>query len=123
MSEQADNNTSPQEPHVQKPWETDEALASLKMERELNPDETEEGLARRLLREAAPQVAMSMIQMAIHGSTEATRTRNSQYILDHVLGKPRQDTANEGNQDPLLDFLNELHDAAEQHANSTSSES
>jgi hypothetical protein len=100
-------------------WVPDEALAALRMERDLTANgETEEALSRRLLREAAPQAALSLIHMATHGSTERVRMDASKYVLERVLGKVGDDAYGAASS-PLESFLQNMTSAAEEHANAS----
>jgi hypothetical protein len=65
-------------------WDSDEALESLKLERQYNPDETDQDLTKRLLTEAGPLAARSIINLAQHAANENTRLNASKYIADVV---------------------------------------
>ena len=85
-----DNSSSGYEPEREKDenealWDSDEAIESLKMERALHTDETNENLTRRLLEEAAPSAAQSIIHMALHSANDNTRLRAATYITDKLL--------------------------------------
>jgi hypothetical protein len=66
-------------------WDNEDALESLKMERELHPEETYEDTAKRLFRESMPQIAMNLIDVALHSQNDNTRVAASKYISDLVL--------------------------------------
>jgi hypothetical protein len=66
-------------------WDNDEALESLKMEKHLHPEETYEDTAKRLFRESMPQIAMSLIDTALHSQNDNTRVAAGKYISDLVL--------------------------------------
>jgi hypothetical protein len=66
-------------------WDNEEALSSLKMEKHLHPEETYEDTAKRLFRESMPQIAMSLIDTALHSQNDNTRVAAGKYISDLVL--------------------------------------
>lgn len=63
-------------------WDSDEALAALTMERSVNPNESNEALAKRIVIESAPQAAMSLVQLALHARNENTRLNAAKYVVD-----------------------------------------
>jgi hypothetical protein len=94
-------------------WDTDEALAQLKMEKMVNPTEslTDEGLALKLLNEAAPLAAKSIVQVALHSPNDNTRLNASKYIIDVV----REGSV--GGKSKLEELLGDVVDQAELYAN------
>ena len=72
-------------------WVPDDALQSLVTERELHEGETEEQMARRLLIENVGAATLSIINVALHGSTERTRLDASKYVVERVLGRVGDD--------------------------------
>jgi hypothetical protein len=60
-------------------------LEALKMERDVHPHESNAEFARRLLNEAAPKAAISIIHIALHGLNENTRFNAAKYISDITL--------------------------------------
>jgi hypothetical protein len=64
-------------------WDEEDAIESLTMERSIH-DETNEQLTKRLLEEAAPMAAQSIIHIALHDTNGNTRLRAAQYIADKV---------------------------------------
>jgi len=62
------------------------------MERVTHVEESEEALTQRLFRENSARVAMSLVDIAIRGSSERLRLDAGKYIVDRVLGKIGDDT-------------------------------
>jgi hypothetical protein len=87
-------------------WVPDDALANLKMERTVNPDEDDNSLTRRLFQQAAPLAAQAIIHVAVHGTNERTKLTAAQYVVDRVCGKPGNDP--EMGTSPLERALEEL---------------
>lgn len=96
-------------------WDSDEALESVKMERTINPHETNAQLAKRLFDEAAPGAAMTLVHLARHATNENTRLNAAKYVTERVLGRVDGDEAGEAT--PLESLLQEFHDTLENHAN------
>lgn len=61
-------------------------IEAAEMERFVRPTETDHDRAKRILDEAAPVAAMSIVQLSRLASNENLRYRASVYILDRVLG-------------------------------------
>lgn len=72
-------------------WVPDDALAALVTERDLHAGETEEQMARRLMIENVGAAVMSIVNVAMHGSTERSRLDASKYIVERVLGRVGDD--------------------------------
>lgn len=72
-------------PNMGPTWDTDEALENLKMERSVNADLNNAQLTARLLAEAAPTAAMSIIHLAMHSSNDNTRLNAAKYITDRMI--------------------------------------
>jgi hypothetical protein len=87
-------------------WLPDEAIRSLQMERSVEPSETEEQLARRMLREATPVAAASIIHLAVHGGTERTRLDASKYVLERTMGRIGETF--EGDEDPWTKLFKDI---------------
>lgn len=68
-------------------WDSDEALESLKMERSIRTEETNEQLTRRILEENGPAAAMSIVHIALHSQNDNTRLNAAKYIVDHITGE------------------------------------
>lgn len=98
-------------------WDSDEALADLKMEQAVHGDESHEQMAMRLLREAAPQAAMSIIYVAMHSANDNTRLAASRYIID----KSTDDGTN-GAKQTWEDMVGDVVSSAEMFANSNNKE-
>lgn len=96
-------------------WDSDEALANLQMEQSVHPEESDEDLAQRLFKEAAPQAAMALIHLSQHGMNENTRLNASKYITERVLGPVTSDTGTAAS--PLERLLGDFHKKLEEHAN------
>ncbi len=124
MDDTGTNNTGTNSPDDtgmdDRSWIPEEAVRNLSMERSLNPSETEEELTRRLFRESAPQAAMSIIFLAIHGTNERVRLDADKYVVERVLGKVGDD-AYQGDKSPLESLLNDVIAQAEEYANTASS--
>jgi hypothetical protein len=90
-------------------WVPDDALAALNMERQLNPSETEEQLARRLLREALPRSAASIIHMATHSYNERVRLDASKYVVERTMGRIGDNF--EGDVNPWEKLFNDIMNA------------
>lgn len=65
-------------------WDSDEALENLKMERSLNSDLSNADLAKKLLDEASPFAAQTVIHLALHAANENTRLNAAKYITDKL---------------------------------------
>lgn len=66
-------------------WDNDDAVESLKMERELHPEEDEVALSKRLFTEAMPQIATKMVNLALYSVNDNTALAAGKYISDLVL--------------------------------------
>jgi len=88
-------------------WVTEDELAALVEQKTEDRSQSDEDLARKILREGAPFVARGVLQIAVHSHSEATRLRAGQYVLDRVLGRPGDDLKS-GGEDPLKELLNSL---------------
>ena len=93
-------------------WDNDAAFDSLKMERAVRPDETPEQMTRRLLEQAAPQAALSIIQIALSSSNDNTRFKAASYITDKIY----DDTA-AATKAKWEDLVGDVVDQAEMYAN------
>jgi len=63
-------------------WDSDDALSSLKMERTVQGDETPTDQTKRMLEEAGPMAAASIIHVALHSANDNTRLSAARYIVD-----------------------------------------
>ena len=77
-------------------WDTDDAIASLTLEKSVRPDETNAELAKRLLEESAPQAASSIIQLALHSRSDSVRLNASRYITDLLFADDKNASAAAG---------------------------
>jgi hypothetical protein len=77
------------------PWDSDDAIESLTQERTIY-NETNEQLTKRLLEEAAPMAAQSIIHIAVHDPNGNTRLRAAQYIADKVYGDDSEKSGKSG---------------------------
>jgi len=66
------------------PQEDTDALI---MERTIHGDEAYDAMAYRLFEENVYTAALSIIQMAVHGSTERIKFEAAKYVVDRVLGR------------------------------------
>jgi hypothetical protein len=96
-------------------WDDPNVLDSLKMEREVHPDESPEDMARRFLREAVPNATQGLIRLALSASNENTRLNAQKVILSMVL------TEGEAAKASWEDFVADAVSEAELHANTNSS--
>lgn len=76
---------------VEDGWDPDRAMESLKMERSVMASESEEDLAKRILRENAAHAAQSIVHVALHDANGRTRLAAAQYILERTLGPVNQE--------------------------------
>ena len=93
-------------------WDSDDALSFLKMEKSVQGDESNEALTKRLLEEAAPVAAMSIINLARSSGNDNTRLNASKYIIDTLLTDQ-----NVGGKQPWEDMMADMVDQAELLAN------
>ena len=63
-------------------WDSDDAFESLKMERSVQGDEKPDEMAMRILKEAAPMAAASIVHIALHSGNDNTRLAAGRYIVD-----------------------------------------
>lgn len=96
-------------------WVSDDALASLATERQLHEDETEEGTARRLMRENVGVATLSIIHLATHGSNDRLRLDASKYIVERVLGRVGDDAFGD-ERSPLENMFRKLEEIANSEA-------
>lgn len=68
-------------------WDSDAALENVKMERSVMGDLSNEALTRKMLEDAAPQAAQSIIHLALHATNENTRLNASRYITDNLINE------------------------------------
>jgi len=62
------------------------------MERQINGDTSNEELTKKILDNAGPAAAMSMVHLALHGSSESVRLQAARYITDKFYDDtPRPD--------------------------------
>jgi hypothetical protein len=67
---------------LSKAWVTDDDLEALKMERTVfHRDETPAAMARRIISEASPAAAASLVKLALHGASEQVRLSASKHVL------------------------------------------
>ena len=70
---------------TESPWDSDDAVDSLRMERTIY-NESNEQLTKRLLEEAGPMAAKAILHIAMHDSNGNTRLRAATYIVDRAYG-------------------------------------
>lgn len=97
-------------------WVSDDAVASLQMERTVNPTETEADLALRLFREALPHAAQSIIHMSQHAVSEANRYKAAQYVIERNLGKIVEPVLAHNQEDPFAAMVNRMMEDAAKEA-------
>jgi hypothetical protein len=97
-------------------WDNDDAIEAIKMERAVNPDETNEDMAKRLFQESIAPVAQSMIHIALHSQNDNTRLNAGKFITEFVLGEKAS-----GAKAKWEELVGEAVSEAELHANQGSS--
>lgn len=95
---------------------TDDMLAALNTERSVHPEESEEELSRRLMRENLPAVTMGMVHTALHSTNERVRLDASKYITERVLGKVGEDAF--AGTAPVEDLISEVTEYVKEQASS-----
>jgi hypothetical protein len=93
-------------------WDSDQALDAVKMERSLNGDLSDEDLTRKILAQAGPQAAQSIVHLAIHGTNENTRLNAARYVTDSLINEGATSTRAKWE-----DLVGEVVSSAELHAN------
>lgn len=91
-----------------KAWDPTEALQRLVEEKAVIGDGDPVPLAARIVRDCAPEAALSMVHLAIHSVDERMRFQASRYILDATLNAGGKDS-----QQPVEVFLQSILDAAD----------
>lgn len=104
-------------PGMSSSWVPDDALKALVTERTLHDDESEEMLARRLLRENLPTAVLGIIHTAQHGESSRIRLDAQKYITERVLGRVGDD-AYGADTSPVEAFMKMFAGQVEEHANS-----
>lgn len=91
-----------------KTWDVDEALQSLTPTQEalikdtnLSDSTQVAEMVNGLFRQHAAEAALSIVQIALHGSNERMRFSASQYVIDMA-------TSSGGEDDPLTSMVGEL---------------
>lgn len=93
-------------------WDSAEAIESLKMERSVHPEETNETLTKRILEQAAPMAAQSIVHLALHSTNDNTRLNAAKYVTDRLL-----DAETESGKAVWERMMAEVISDAELHAN------
>lgn len=89
--------------------------AALTMEQATHPDETNEELTHRLFRENSPRVAMSLVHIALNGTSERLKLDAGKYIIDRVMGPVGKETHRADS--PLDAMVRQMQMDAEKAAN------
>ena len=100
-------------------WDSDEALEFLKMERSVHGDDdslSDVELTRKLIEQAAPMAAMSMIHLSRHAVSENTRMNASKWVVEMATNIQTED-----GKAAWEKYLPEMVDEAEKIAHTTSS--
>lgn len=92
-------------------WDSDEALSFLTMEKSVHNDTDNEAMTKRLLTEAAPMAALSIINLSRSSANDNTRLAASKYIVDTLL------QGDGGEEDPLMGLVGAVVKKAEEFAN------
>jgi hypothetical protein len=93
-------------------WDSENAIESLKMERSVRPDETNEEMTRRILEEAGPLAAQSIVHLALHSQNDNTRLNAAKYVTGTLLEGQTEDGKASWEK-----LLGDAIDQAEIHAN------
>jgi hypothetical protein len=93
------------------PGYTNHTGENLMLERQMHPNESEVERSKRLLRENVDGAASTIIEIALHGSTEKLRLDAAKAILDRVVG-PVSSTAPTDDDGPLERMFKDLELAA-----------
>jgi hypothetical protein len=84
---------------------------SLELEQSLYPNENSVQRAKRLLKDSVDGAAATLIEIALHGSTEKLRLDAASKILDRVIG-PAASSQPTDDESPLERMLKDLEQAA-----------
>ena len=120
MDDEFEPSEDEAQPRMSKDWVPDDAIAALVMDRTVHGEETQEQLARRLLRENLPVAVVGIIHTAQHGENSRIRLDAQKYVVERVLGKVGDDAFG-ADASPLDDFSKAMTAAAEAYANAQSS--
>lgn len=91
-----------------KAWDPTEAIQRLADEKNLIGDGDPIPVAQRIIRDVAPEAALSMAHLAIHSVDERIRLQASKYILDTTMN-----TGGKDSQQPIELFLQSILDGAD----------
>lgn len=97
-------------------WDRDDAVEGLKMERTVHTDESPEEMTKRMIEEAGPLAAASIIHLALHSQNDNTRFNASKYIADKLYG----DESGKSGKSPWEELMADVVSSAELIANSHS---
>jgi hypothetical protein len=87
-------------------WLPETALNRMQADLIAHNDLTRAQLADRVIEDAAPLAAYSIVDMATNSEDEGVRLRAAQYVLDRANGKPKTTlTVNSNPQDPILKLI------------------
>ena len=98
----ASEDDGPELPDV---YLSDKAMTDMVAERSMNPDESNEAYARRILNEHVGFAVLGLVRTAVHGTNERIRTDAQKYIVERVLGKVGDDAFVE---DPFSKLIKEV---------------
>lgn len=88
------------------PWLPQTALDRMQSDLMEAGDITRAALSERIIADAAPLAAYSVVELATNAEDEGTRLRAAQYVLDRANGKPKTSVNLNVNQDnPVLRIL------------------
>jgi hypothetical protein len=88
-------------------WDPQRALDCLSSERAINPDETDEEMAKRLFRENLGMAVMSICHTAQHSANEKVRLDAAKYVVERNLGR-LQDAQPNAVVDPFEKLMQDL---------------
>lgn len=90
-------------PPTEDGWDPDVALSNLKMERSLEPSETSEDMARRILRDASATAAQAVVHIALNDPNSRVRLQAATHILDRTIGRAGEEPPREADWVQMLE--------------------
>lgn len=92
-------------------WKPESVKGFILAERTLNPEETSEELARRLINENVTTAVLGIVHIATHGSNERVRLDAQKYITERALGRVGDDAFVENPMNKFIKSITEYVDA------------
>lgn len=106
-AEDSSNLNSNSNPSQSNDWVTEDAVNSMVTEKTMNPEESDEDTARRLLRENAGMAVLGIVHTAQYGASDRIRLEAQKYIVERVLGKTGDDAFGQ-TASPLTEFITSI---------------